>query len=109
MKKFTEGDFLMELKHSSVAGSYESSDVYVVVEPNESGLNIDIESSVMSQYGKQIRETIENVLNRLEVDHANVTVNDKGALDCTIKARVETAVLRACEVKKDIAWGETIV
>lgn len=99
----------MKLKHNAVAGSYESSDVYVVIEPAESGLNIDIESSVMSQYGKQIRETIENVLNRLGIDQANVIVNDKGALDCTIKARVETAALRACDIKKDIAWGETIV
>lgn len=99
----------MKLKHSAVAGSYESSDVYVVIEPVESGLNIDIESSVMSQYGKQIRTTVESVLMRLGIEQANVIVNDKGALDCTIKARVETAVLRACEVKKDIAWGETIL
>lgn len=99
----------MELKHSAIAGSFESSDVYVMIEPLESGIEIDIESSVISQYGKQIRETIETVLSRLEVEHARVTINDKGALDCTIKARVETAVLRACDVKKDIAWGRTIV
>lgn len=95
----------MKLKHSAVAGSYESSDVYVVIEPAESGLNIDIESSVMSQYGKQIRTTVESVLMRLGIEQANVIVNDKGALDCTIKARVETAVLRACEVKKILHGG----
>ena len=36
----------------------------------------------------------------------NIKINviDKGALDCTIKARVECAVLRACEVSdKNIA------
>ena len=38
-----------------------------------------------------------------------ISLVDKGALDCTIKARIECAVLRACEASdKNIAWGGMI-
>jgi len=107
--KETEGVFSMILKHNAVAGSFESSDVYVTVEPLKEGVEIEIESSVISQYGKQIRASVENVLSLLEVEGAKVVVNDKGALDCTIRARVEAAILRACDINKGISWGRTIV
>ena len=43
------------------------------------------------------------------VKNIKINVIDKGALDCTIKARVECAVLRACEASdKNIAWGGMI-
>ena len=47
----------------------------------------------------------------LESSDVKVTVepSNKGVLDCTIKARVECAVLRACESSnKNIAWGGMI-
>ena len=40
---------------------------------------------------------------------ARVTVVDKGALDCTIKARVECAVYRSGDVKENLPWGGVIV
>ena len=40
-----------------------------------------------------IRQTLE----ALDVRSASVTAVDKGALDCTVRARVEAAVFRACE------------
>jgi citrate lyase subunit gamma (acyl carrier protein) len=48
------------------------------------------------------------VLKNLEIESAKITINDKGALDCTIRARVETAVFRACEIKENIPWGVKI-
>ena len=48
-------------------------------------------------------------LERLEVTSARVTVVDKGALDCTLKARVECAVLRSCgQSAEQIPWGGAI-
>ena len=48
-------------------------------------------------------------LDRLEVTDAKVTVVDHGALDCTIKARVECAVFRAEGVsEKNIPWGGAV-
>ncbi|WBW49662.1 citrate lyase acyl carrier protein [Peptoniphilus equinus] len=93
----------MELKKKAVAGTLESSDAKVTVEPADT-LTVDIESSVMAQFGVQIREAVEDVLARLEVTGANVKVEDKGALDCTLRARVETAVFRSVDKTTDIPW-----
>ena len=63
----------------------------------------------MNQYGRQIRDTVLETLERLEVKNASVTVVDKGALDCTLKARVECAVYRSCnESSSNIPWGGAV-
>ncbi len=78
----------------ATAGTLESSDVFVTLEPNENGVEIEIDSVVQKQFGHVIRHTVEDVLAELEVENAKVSVVDRGALDCVIRARVETAVLR---------------
>jgi citrate lyase subunit gamma (acyl carrier protein) len=99
----------MTIEKSAVAGTLESSDALVTVEPGEGGIALDITSSVMNQYGRQIRETVLETLERLEVTDAKVTVVDKGALDCTLKARVECAVFRSGNKSHaDIPWGGAI-
>lgn len=99
----------MEIKKIALAGTLESSDVQVTVEPFNKGVNFSLESSVMNQYGQQIKETVLATLDRLGIKNIKINVIDKGALDCTIKARVECAVLRACEVSdKNIDWGGMI-
>ena len=92
---------------NAVAGTLESSDAMVTVEPAQR-LSVEISSSVMNQYGRQIKQTVLDTLERLDVKAAAVTVVDKGALDCTLKARVECAVFRACDVTDDYPWGEVI-
>lgn len=48
-------------------------------------------------------------LERLEVADARVTVVDKGALDCTLKVRVECAVFRSCgQSAQNIPWGGVV-
>ena len=95
----------MEIKHSSVAGTLESSDVLVSIEPGKNGIGLDISSSVLNQFGRQIRATVLETLERLDVQQAQVKIVDKGALDCTIKARVECAVFRAADAsEKNIPW-----
>ena len=45
----------------------------------------------------------------LESSDAQVTVVDKGALDCTLKARVECAVFRSCgQSQANIPWGGVV-
>ena len=83
----------MEIKKIASAGTMESSDVYVEIEPGNGQLEICLESVVKVQYGAAIEATVRDVLNELEVADACVRVNDRGALDCVIRARVETAVL----------------
>ncbi len=98
----------MEIKKAAMAGTLESSDAQVTVEPGNGTIELSIESSVIHQFGKQIRATILETLGRLEVDNAKVTVVDKGALDCTLKARVECAVYRSNDMTEDLPWGGVI-
>ena len=87
----------MEILKNAVAGTLESSDVYVKLEPCDK-LEIAIESVVIAQFGEEIKNTVMQVLNENSVTKAKVFINDRGAIDCTIKARVETALNRAAEV-----------
>ena len=98
----------MESLKSAAAGTLESSDCMVTVEPGE-GISLDLSSSVMNQYGRQIKAAVLETLDRLDVKNANVTVVDKGALECTLKARVECAVFRSCDASSaNIPWGGVI-
>ncbi|MBQ6439672.1 MAG: citrate lyase acyl carrier protein [Mogibacterium sp.] len=98
----------MEIKKTAVAGTLESSDCMVTIEPAKKGIELELESSVIRQYGRQIRKVALTTLRRLGVRNARVSIVDKGALDCTIKARVECAAMRAAEYEGRINWGGMI-
>lgn len=85
---------MSEIVRCASAGTLESSDVYVEIEPSGSGLEIRLESVVQGQFGDQIRAVVQEVLDGCGVKTAKVAVKDRGALDCVIRARVETAVKR---------------
>lgn len=87
----------MELKRSAVAGTMESSDAYVEVEPGTEGLQIRLESVVAQQFGDAIRAVVVEVLEEQQIQNANVRVVDRGALECVLRARVETAICRGKE------------
>lgn len=96
----------MEIQKTAIAGTLESSDAQITVEPSNNGIELTLESSVMNQYGRQIKEAVLNVLQEMGVENGKVTVVDKGALECTLKARVECAVFRSCGIsEKNIPWG----
>lgn len=79
------------------AGTLESSDIMITVAPGAagSGVGIELTSPVLKQFGAQIREVILKTLAEESVDDVIVSANDKGALDCTIRARLKTALSRA--------------
>ena len=54
----------MEILKSAAAGTLESSDCMVTVEPGE-GITLDLSSSVMNQYGRQIKAAVLEPLERL--------------------------------------------
>jgi len=84
----------VEILKRAFAGTMESSDAYVEIEPAEAGLQIQLESVVQAQFGEAIDGVIREVLAEFGVNNASVRVVDRGALECVIRARVETAVLR---------------
>ena len=88
---------MAEIIKMATAGTDEKSDVVVTVEPCENGLQLQIKSVVMNQFGPAIEASVRKVLEDLGVKNAIVTVADRGALDCVLRARVETAVLRGME------------
>ena len=79
---------------NSVAGTLESGDIMIQIGPGE-GLQVELQSSVSAQFGRQIKNVITETLEGLGIDNAYVKATDKGALDCTIRARVTAAVVRA--------------
>lgn len=90
----------MELKKRAFAGTMESSDAYVEMEPCENGIRLHLESVVEKQFGDAIRKSVLEVLEDNGVKNASVRVVDKGALDCVIRARVEACLLRGGEAQK---------
>lgn len=85
----------MEILKNASAGTLESSDVYVEIEPGTGALEISLESVVENQFGEAILKAVREVLRECQVQNAVVRVVDRGALECVLRARVETAVLRA--------------
>ena len=77
------------------AGTLESSDVYVELAPRDEGIELELESAVLNQFGDEIRTAVLETLSEQDIDCAWVRLVDKGALDCVIRARVETAAQRA--------------
>ena len=85
--------FFMEIKNA-VAGTLESGDIMIQIAPGD-GLQVELQSSVAAQFGRQIKALITETLTGLGIDNAYVKATDKGALDCTIRARVTAAAVRA--------------
>ena len=74
----------MEVKNA-VAGTLESGDIMIQIAPAETkGLHIDLDSSVAAQFGRQIRQVIEE------------TLTEFGLEDADIKARVIAPSVPGC-------------
>lgn len=87
----------MKVLKRAVAGTLESNDALITLEPYAGGIHIELNSPVEKQYGEQIRQSIESVMNEFSVEEARVIVLDRGAFDCTLRARLETAIFRSQE------------
>ena len=100
----------MKLITTGNAGTMESNDIMITVEPSDAGgVQVELTSSVYQQFGKQIIAVIRETAADYGVENALITAVDKGALDCTVRARVAAALTRAaewhdytCEVRQDV-------
>ena len=94
----------MKLITTGNAGTMESNDIMITVEPSDGGgVQVELTSSVYQQFGKQIIAVIRETAAGYGVENALITAVDKGALDCTVRARVATALTRAAECH-DYTW-----
>ena len=88
----------MDIKRHSTAGSLESNDCFITLRNNhDRGIQILLKSTVYKQFGNHIKDLVGNELEGYALKHISVVVNDRGALDYTLKARLATAVERACK------------
>ena len=84
----------MKIVKKGQAGTMQSSDLMVTVEPADE-LIIEIQSTVKKQFEHLIRARLEAVLERCAVTAGRISINDRGALDYAIEARLEAALGRA--------------
>ncbi|MFD1804332.1 citrate lyase acyl carrier protein [Mixta tenebrionis] len=95
----------MKIVKAAIAGTLESSDLIVKVSPCEDGLDVTINSEVYKQFGEQIGAVVCETLRAFSVTQGQIIVEDKGALDCVIRARMQAAILRGTE-SQHIDWGK---
>jgi citrate lyase subunit beta/citryl-CoA lyase len=75
------------------AGPKVRSDCEITLEMNsEGGLHIDLNSKVKPLFGESIINLAEDVLEYFGIKHANIKINDSGALPFVISARLESTV-----------------
>ena len=84
----------MKILKNAVAGTLESSDLFIQIGPDDKELTLEIDSVVANQHLDSIREAVVDTLNEFEISTGKIYIKDKGALDCVIRARMETALKR---------------
>lgn len=82
------------ISKAAKAGSLESNDLMIMIESSDK-LDITLNSVVKEQYGDMILKAVNEVLEDKGVTKANIVIDDKGALDFTIRARMRTAIERS--------------
>lgn len=86
----------MKIQKPAQAGTLESNDIYVQLLPAEGeGIEIRLKSVVIKQFGNQIRKVAAQTLSTMGITECLCLLDDNGALDYTIAARVESAVKRS--------------
>lgn len=88
----------MRINKTAEAGALKSNDVLVTVMPNEEGgiqVQLETKNVILKQFGKQIQQVVKEKVVEMGVEDVVVRVQDKGALNYTIRARVQTALERA--------------
>lgn len=84
----------MILLRTASAGTLESSDCVVTVSPAE-GLELDYKGANSAVFAERTRLLVEDVAAQYALKGARISIQDQGALEITMRARIETAVERA--------------
>ena len=96
----------MKITTPASAGTMESGDIMIEIESSDQReVEVVLKSSVANEFGKQIVATIQNAVEEFGLEYAVINAVDKGALDCTIRARVAAACQRATS-STAFDWGK---
>ena len=92
---------MSETKETFVGRSEQKSDLYIRMKNKTSGgIALEMKSSVGAMFGDSIRRALEKTLEALGISHIEIEVDDRGALEYVIQARVEAGVRRLYDVKE---------
>lgn len=94
--RFSRYSFGMDIRKPSVCGSLQSNDCLVEVMPADT-LRIELFSPLEDRFGAHMTAAAQAAAEALGVTGARIRITDKGALDCTIRARTAVALMRASE------------
>lgn len=88
---------MSKVLRNAQAGLVKKGDVLVELFTQEAGngIAVEISSPVKQEFGAQIEATVRAVLLENQVEDCLVRLEDKGAMDFALRARMETAVRRA--------------
>ena len=98
----------MEIKETASAGTIDKCDCLVTVSKGEGDIKINLSSKVLYQYGDSIRNTILQTLKKLDINNVTVDVEDMGAFEYVIVARLEAAIYRSQKQMNQIPWGDLL-
>jgi citrate lyase subunit beta/citryl-CoA lyase len=83
-------------------GSDVRSDCFVELQLKDSGgIDIELKSKVGALYGDSIRSLTGDILQFFDINHAHVNIEDAGALDFVLAARIEAAIKSLAESDKE--------
>ena len=85
------------LLHTASAGTLESSDCLVTVSPSEK-LGLEYKGANSTVFAERTLCLVESVAKEYGIKGATISIQDQGALEITIRARIETALERAGKV-----------
>lgn len=84
------------LLNTASAGTLESSDCLVTASPSEK-LKLEYKGANSEVFAERTIRLVEIIAKKHDLNGAEISIQDQGALEITIKARLETALLRACK------------
>jgi citrate lyase acyl carrier protein len=98
----------MEIKETASAGTIDKCDCLVTVSKGEGDIKINLSSKVLYQYGDSIRNIILQTLKKLHINDVTVDIEDMGAFEYVIVARLEAAIYRSQKQMNQIPWGDLL-
>ena len=82
--------------HEITTGTANKGDALITLEITKS----EITSKVLVKYGQSIEKSVKEILAAANLGNARVLIEDHGALDFVIRARLETAIQRFLSEKE---------
>lgn len=98
----------MEIKETASVGTIDKCDCLVTVSKGDGDIKINLSSKVLYQYGDSIKNTILQTLKKLHINDVTVDVEDMGAFEYVIVARLEAAIYRSQKQMDQIPWGDLL-